>query len=345
MPTHTNNENQKLLTTFQIHMSECGVPPWLQEKMFSVIEEDKRSMPIDEIFETLSTFGATTTTALPEQFYDEHWLQMVYNTRLEWVKEEIEFLEEVTYDSLVEHLEYIPPPVKAMSEQAQKAYIAVSSCLLNALCQIDTMSSAGKTSKYSKDSMQKNVYLAPMFPGLVGIFAVLLPFWSTDLFYIWLGVMGALIVWMFFAYLVKAHRDPSKHALLMVFHMDLAAFCCLLPFWRLVGSQTWVAMLLVVSYLFVMLLTHFNKRVVAKELFGRGGGRLKGRIFTFSFLIPSVLVGSILIFPHYYQDLFGYDKSTLVLSLGMLPFAYIMVVFFHCLWARVEDPQFDANKS
>ncbi|SDR11081.1 hypothetical protein [Virgibacillus salinus] len=147
MKTKRNGENKDLLISLQQLMEDLDVPDWLQRKTIKILEIKKQMMTDEVLYQYLEQLGRSETKTLPDELMNEEWLQSVYASHSNWVEKEITFLEETTYESFNTHLVTTPQSIKDMTENAQRSYIAVSSCLFNVFAQIDDIFYQKKTVK------------------------------------------------------------------------------------------------------------------------------------------------------------------------------------------------------
>lgn len=85
----------------------------------------------------LNQMSTTVNFTIPEEFQDEKNLFLCFNTYKDWVESEINVYAELTYEDVDMHLKNLPSSIQRMNRQAQKAYLAISTCLLNIFSQLD----------------------------------------------------------------------------------------------------------------------------------------------------------------------------------------------------------------
>ena len=125
------------ITNVKELMENLGVPDWLQHDLIAVLKSKRKSMSNEEISDWLKQMASLDTLTIPEEFQVEKSLQECFSTHINWVESQIEFYEEVTYENVDVHLKKLPAHIQKMNRQAQKAYLAVSTSLLNIFSQID----------------------------------------------------------------------------------------------------------------------------------------------------------------------------------------------------------------
>ena len=118
-------------------MKELDDPEWLQIDLITVLKSKQKSMSNEEINDWLKLMGDLDSFTIPEEFQDEKTLNECYSKHFSWVVGQIEFYEEVTYENANFHLKNLPANIQQMNLHAQKAYLAVSTCLLNIFSQLD----------------------------------------------------------------------------------------------------------------------------------------------------------------------------------------------------------------
>lgn len=141
-----------LLGLLQQLMGGLEVPDWLQGELITILKSKKQKMTEEEIYQYLKQLGESKINILPDEFINEEWLRSIYASHKQWVESETSFLEELTYESFETHLETSPKQVKDMSNDAQRAYIAISTSLLNVFAQIDDAPYEPKSVKGNKNS-------------------------------------------------------------------------------------------------------------------------------------------------------------------------------------------------
>ena len=118
-------------------MEDLDDPEWLQIDLITVLKSKQKSMSNEEINDWLKLMGDLDSFTIPEEFQDEKTLNECYSKHFSWVVGQIEFYEEVTYENANFHLKNLPANIQQMNLHAQKAYLAVSTCLLNIFSQLD----------------------------------------------------------------------------------------------------------------------------------------------------------------------------------------------------------------
>jgi len=118
-------------------MEDLDVPEWLQIDLITVLKSKQKSMSNEEINDWLNQMGSRDDYTIPEEFQDEKTLNECYSKYFSWVVGQIEFYEEVTYENANFHLKKLPANIQQMNLHAQKAYLAVSTSLLNIFSQLD----------------------------------------------------------------------------------------------------------------------------------------------------------------------------------------------------------------
>ena len=118
-------------------MEDLDDPEWLQIDLITVLKSKQKSMSNVEINDWLKLMGDLDSFTIPEEFQDEKTLNECYSKHFSWVVGQIEFYEEVTYENANFHLKNLPANIQQMNLHAQKAYLAVSTCLLNIFSQLD----------------------------------------------------------------------------------------------------------------------------------------------------------------------------------------------------------------
>lgn len=118
-------------------MEDLGDPEWLKNDLITVLKAKQKSMSNEEIHDWLDQMGSLGDFTIPEEFQDEKILNECYSKHFSWVVGQIEFYEEVTYENANFHLKKLPANIQQMNLHAQKAYLAVSTTLLNIFAQLD----------------------------------------------------------------------------------------------------------------------------------------------------------------------------------------------------------------
>ena len=118
-------------------MVDLDDPEWLQIDLITVLKSKQKSMSNEEINDWLKLMGDLDSFTIPEEFQDEKTLNECYSKHFSWVVGQIEFYEEVTYENANFHLKNLPANIQQMNLHAQKAYLAVSTTLLNIFAQLD----------------------------------------------------------------------------------------------------------------------------------------------------------------------------------------------------------------
>ena len=118
-------------------MKEFDVPSWLQIDLVTVLKTKEKTMSNEDIRIWLNQMSTTVNFTIPEEFQDEKNLVLCFNTYKDWVESEINVYAELTYEDVDMHLKNLPSSIQRMNRQAQKAYLAISTCLLNIFSQLD----------------------------------------------------------------------------------------------------------------------------------------------------------------------------------------------------------------
>ena len=118
-------------------MKELEVPSWLQNDLVAVLKAKRKKMSNEEIRNWLEQLSMSEDYILPEEFQVEKSLDMCFNTHKEWVESEINEYAKLTSEDVDTTLKNLPASIQKMNRKAQKAYLAVSICLLNIFSQLD----------------------------------------------------------------------------------------------------------------------------------------------------------------------------------------------------------------
>ncbi|GGK09339.1 hypothetical protein GCM10007063_34750 [Lentibacillus kapialis] len=200
-----------------------------------------------------------------------------------------------------------------------------------------------KPEETAAEQAARNVYMSPFIPCLVGFGAVVIPHWSSTYALIWGLILTLLILRVFLGYLKQMHRDYKWHALTGVLVYDTTAFFLFIPFWRVVGEPLWLLFVLIGIYVLCLILTHYFRYVVVEGVLSARWRKTKfGRLYwTAAFLLVTGTAGGSYGFARTLQVFQGYNTALFVISACLIPFGIIIIIGFHSLWVRVENPDYD----
>lgn len=118
-------------------MTDLGAPSWLQIDLVTVLKTKQKTMSNEEISNWLEQLSMTENYELPEEFQVERNLDLCFKTHKDWVESEINVYAEQCYEDIDSLMKDLPDSIQRMNHNAQKAYLAVSTCLLNIFSQLD----------------------------------------------------------------------------------------------------------------------------------------------------------------------------------------------------------------
>ncbi|UOQ84026.1 hypothetical protein [Gracilibacillus salinarum] len=93
MEVQSNEERTDFFTSLQEQMTESELPLWLRQKLLQVLKGTGHNLTDDELFRYLSHLR--NNNELPEEMMNEEWLNEVYASHFEWVKEQVNALAEM----------------------------------------------------------------------------------------------------------------------------------------------------------------------------------------------------------------------------------------------------------
>ncbi|MBO0589061.1 hypothetical protein [Sporosarcina sp. E16_8] len=130
-------ENYDPIANVEALMKDLGVPSWLQTDFVAVLKVRQKTMSNEEIRNWLEQLAMSVNYILPEEFQVEKNLDLCFTTHKEWVESEINEYAKLIYEDVDTTLKNLPASIQKMNRKAQKAYLAVSVCLLNIFSQLD----------------------------------------------------------------------------------------------------------------------------------------------------------------------------------------------------------------
>lgn len=139
-------KKQSILAQLGDFMKSMDTPDWLIKDTLERLKVKHREMGEGELYDYLLHLGRSSSE-LPEAFMNREWLASIYEKHETWVENEVSLYVELSHESFEKHIENSPIQVQGYSEAAQKAYIAVSTHLLNVFSQIDEMKPKEERSK------------------------------------------------------------------------------------------------------------------------------------------------------------------------------------------------------
>ena len=193
------------------------------------------------------------------------------------------------------------------------------------------------------DKINRNVYYSPLIPGIFGFGAIAIPNWSQLYALIWGTIMFFLILRVIIGYFKQKHRDYKWHAITGVFTYDITAFFCLVPFWRVLGEPLWLLITLLSLYVICIYLTHYFRYTVSEGIFSAKKTRFGKIYWITAFTLIGLTGGGSYGFSRALQVFQGYNTALIVITACLIPFSFIIIVGFHGLWVRVENPNYDFN--
>ncbi|MBS4172916.1 hypothetical protein [Bacillus sp. FJAT-49736] len=105
-------DNEKSDSRIKSIMEGLEDPNWLIEDIVQLLESKRQTLSDEIIHKWLNDLGNQEGFDIPAEFQNEQKLLDIYESYSGWVKEQIQFYEEVTYEPFDKHAENLPIEIK-----------------------------------------------------------------------------------------------------------------------------------------------------------------------------------------------------------------------------------------
>ncbi|WP_217589273.1 hypothetical protein [Lentibacillus saliphilus] len=198
-----------------------------------------------------------------------------------------------------------------------------------------------KSEETLEHQIARNIYFTPVFPFIAGITFINVPEWSNFFSIICGIVMLILLIRVLIGYFQEKHMDQKWHALTVVITSDISGLFCMLLIWRVLGHPIWLLIALLSIFIICLSLSHHYRKTIAISIFNPRKTLFGKLYYILGVVIVGLAGGGTYGLARFLQLTYGQNTALLIICSMLVPFGIWLIIGFHSMWVRVENPEFD----